>query len=83
MLYPINIGCTVKRHEQIGINAVVNARAGLQHLNSLSDQDIELRRDAHKIEDKKTQRIRIYQFNSKFCRRNLHRLNHLLSEYGD
>lgn len=34
------------RHKQIGIHAVVNARGSMQHLNELSQEEIELRRDA-------------------------------------
>lgn len=69
----LNIGCTLARHKQIGINAVVNARAGRQDLNDLTIEDIELRRDAQKIRQYREERVIIHQFNSKAVRRNLHR----------
>lgn len=78
--YPLNIGCTVARHKQIGINAVVNARGGRRDLNVLTDEDVELRRDAHKIRDWHAHRVRIHQFNSRFARRHRNRLGHLISE---
>jgi hypothetical protein len=77
------LGCTQFRHEQLGIHAVVNARAGMQVLNHLSLDDIELRRDANKIRDYLNRRIRFYQFNSKFFRKHKAKLQHLLSSYND
>lgn len=79
MKYPIRLGCTVARHQAIGIHAVVNARAGRQDLNDLTIEDIELMRDDRKITDWREQRISIHQFNSKFFRRNLGRVAHLIS----
>lgn len=81
--YPLHIGCTVERHRQIGINAVVNARAGLQHLNDLSQEDIELRRDAQRIRDRVERRVRMYQVCSRFFRRNRDRIEHLMDRYED
>lgn len=77
------LGCTVARHQQIGIDAVINARGGLQHLNDKTNDDWNLYRDARNIRDRLTNRVRFYQFNSKFCRRNHTRLAHLLSRYDD
>ncbi len=79
----LNIGCTAARHARLGINAVVNARGGLQILNDQSIDEIELYRDARKIKDWLTSRIRFYQFNSGFFRRHKSRLGHLLSRYDD
>lgn len=75
------LGCTRSRHEQLGVHAVVNARAGHQHLNHLTDDDWNLIRDARSIRDRITNRVRFYQFNSKFFRRrrNFRRVKHLLS----
>ena len=78
--YPLNIGCTVERHRQIGVNAVVNARAGRQDLNDVTIEDVEMMRDAIKIRQRLESRIAIHQFNSKFARRNIERLAHLLSD---
>ena len=75
----LDLGCTLARHQQIGIDAVVNARAGIKHLNSISLEDIELRRDVWKIRDHAEKRIAIHQFNSKFARRHMDRLAHLIS----
>ena len=73
------IGCTVERHRQIGIHAVVNARGGNQHLNDQSMEDIELMRDARNLEAWRTGRVRFYGFNSRFCRKHIGRLAHTLS----
>lgn len=78
--YPIPIGCTPRRHAELGIHAVVNARGGRQHLNCLTQEDIELQRDSQRIALRKSARVRFYQFNSKFCRRHRGRLAHYLSE---
>lgn len=78
----IDIGCTAARHKQIGIHAVINARGGMQHLNDLSLNDIEMQRDARKIRDKVNSRVRFYQFNSKHFRK-AHQVQHLLSSYND
>lgn len=83
MSYPLYLGCTSHRHKQLGVNAVVNARAGLQHLNDLSIEDIEMQRDARKIQDHIRTRVRFYQFNSRFFRRHQARLQHLVSSYND
>ncbi len=83
MKYPLNIGCTLARHQAIGIHAVVNARAGLQHLNDLTMEDIELRRDAQRIRDRIVNRVRMYQTCSRFFRRHQDRIAHLLSRFED
>lgn len=79
--YPIRLGCTWARHQRIGIDVVVNARGGLQHLNDDSIEEIELRRDAQKIRDWFSGRVTIHQFNSRYLRsRNIERVKHLLAE---
>lgn len=78
----LNLGCTAFRHKQIGIHAVINARAGRQDLNNRSDEEIEMRRDAEKIRQKLESRIRFYQFNSKAFRK-APQVQHLLSSYDD
>lgn len=78
----LNLGCTKLRHKQIGVHAAINARAGRQHLNDLSIEDIEMIRDARKIKDKLSSRIRFYQFNSKHFRKAA-QVQHLLSNYND
>jgi hypothetical protein len=82
MTYPLDLGCTAMRHRQIGIHAVVNARAGQQHLN---DEDVELMRDAMHIRDYSERGIRFYQLHSRFFRRtrNRRRIEHLISSYTD
>lgn len=81
--YPLNLGCTAARHKELGIIAVINARAGLQHLNDQTIEDIELMRDARAIRDRINSRVRFYQFNSKFCRRHIAKLSHLLARHDD
>lgn len=77
------LGCTYARHQRLGVNAVVNARAGLQHLNDLTIEEIEMQRDACKIRDWQTARVRIHQFNSRCFRRHSARLAHLISSHQD
>lgn len=79
----LDIGCTTARHAQIGINAVVNARGGLQVLNGRSIDEHNLYRDARNIRARQTERVRFYQFNSRFFSKHQNRLSHLLSSYGD
>lgn len=83
MIAHLYLGCTKTRHAQIGVHAIVNARAGLQCLNDLTQEDIEIRRDADKIRKRIENRIRFYQFNSKFFRRHQSRFQHLISSYDD
>jgi len=83
MKYPLHIGCTAERHRRIGIDVVVNARAGLQRLNDLTLDEIELERDGRAIKDRVQRRIRMYQVSSKFFRRHRNRIAHLLSSYDD
>lgn len=83
MQYPINIGCTADRHRTIGVDAVVNARAGEQWRNDLTQDEIELRRDGTAIKDHLTKRIRFYQVHSKFFRKHHGRIEHLLAHYDD
>jgi len=77
------LGCTRYRHAQIGVNAIINARAGRQDLNDVTQEDTELMRDAIKIREKIARRVAIHQFNSRFLRRNRHRVEHLLSDWND
>lgn len=83
MTYPLNMGCTIHRHLVIGIDAVINARAGLQHLNDLTQDEIELRRDAQRIRDRVEKRVRMYQVCSRFFSKHQKRIAHLLSRYDD
>jgi len=83
MKYPLQIGCTIVRHEQIGIDVVVNARAGEQWRNDLTLDEIELQRDGRAIKAWLSQRIRFYQVHSKFFRKHRMKINHLLSFYDD
>jgi hypothetical protein len=76
------LGCTRARHAQIGVNAVVNARGGMQQLNEQTQEDVELMRDARKVKDWKERRVRFYQFNSKHLRK-APQVQHLLSTYED
>ena len=80
---PLNMGCTLARHQAIGIDAVVNARGGETWRNDLTLEEIELRRDGRKIKDWQFGRVRFYQVNSRFFRRHLERIEHLLSHYED
>ena len=84
-MMPLYLGCTRARHCEIGVNAIVNARAGQQSLNDLTQEDIELARDAEKIRRRLAERVRFYQFTSRFFRRkkNLRRVAHLLSRHDD
>jgi len=77
------LGCTKARHAEIGIHAVINARGSRQDLNDLTPEDIELMRDADHIHNRIGNRVRFYQFNSRFFRRNQSKLQHLLSSYND
>lgn len=77
------LGCTKARHARLGVDAVVNARGGLQCLNGLEEDDIDLHRDAQAIRDKKERRIRWYGPQSKFFRRNRARISHLIDSRDD
>ena len=77
----LQIGCTLGRHAQLGIDAVINARGGLQALNDLPQEQIEMERDARNIGLASS--VRFYQFNSRFFRRHQGRVAHLLSRYDD
>jgi hypothetical protein len=74
----LRLGCTLARHKQIGIHAIINARAGRQDLNDLSHEDVELHRDARKLREHRESRVIIHQFNSRFLFRNRARVAHLL-----
>lgn len=82
-IYPLDLGCTEWRHKQIGIDAVVNARAGRKQLNDQSIEDVEMMRDAIKIRERIRNRVIFRQFNSRFFRRQQERFAHLMSGYGE
>ena len=79
----LDLGCTLARHRQIGIDAVVNARGGLQRLNDLSQEDIELRRDGQGIRRYLAERVRWHGPHSKFFRRHRARIEHLIARHDD
>jgi len=81
--YPLHLGCTVARHKQVGVNAVVNARAGRQDLNDDTLEDLALQRDARAIQQRVTDRVRWYGPNSRFLRRRRERIAHLIDSYND
>jgi hypothetical protein len=81
--YPLNIGTNIDNARRIGIDAIVNARAGLQHLNRSTLDDIELYRDGQGIKDYQQRRIRWYGPHSKFFRRHRDRIEHLIASYDD
>lgn len=83
MITPLYIGCTAARHAAIGVDAVINARAGRQDLNDLTQQDIEMRRDAAGVRGYLEHRIRWYGPNSRTLRRQRHRLEHLIAHHDD
>lgn len=83
MTYPIRLGCTRGRHDQIGIHAVVNARAGRQDLNDLTQEDIELQRDGRAIKRRIAERVRWYGPHSRFFRRHRARIEHLIARHDD
>ena len=63
------LGCTLARHQRLGIHAVINARAGQQWRNFDTIQDIEMQRDARRLRDWLSLRIRFYRFGSRCFRR--------------
>lgn len=81
--YPLQLGCTKARARDLGIIAIVNARGGRQDLNDLTQEQIELERDARAIRDKLTRRVRWYGPTSKFFRRHRARIAHLIDSRGD
>ncbi len=83
MRYPLYLGCTLARHRLLGIDAVINARAGQQHLNAVSREETECTRDAQAIRDCVDHRVRWYGPNSKFFRRHRKRIKHLISDRED
>lgn len=80
--YPLQLGCTAARHRRLGIDVVINARAGLQHLNDVALDEIELERDGRAIKDRVQRRVRMYQVCSRFFRRprNYARIAHLIAD---
>ncbi len=79
---PLRLFCTAAQHRYIGsIDAIVNARGGQVWRNdSDAIEQIEQRRDAHRLQDMLTHRHRIYQWNSRPAKR---RLSHMLSRNED
>lgn len=81
---PLLLGCTAARHAELGIDAVVNARGGRGHeLNNETHEEIEARRDANRIRDRLTRRVRVYQFCSRAFRRAPADIQAMLSSYSD
>jgi hypothetical protein len=78
--YPLVLGCTKAAHKRIGIDAVVNARAGEQWRNSDTIEETEMKRDARKVRDRIEHRVCFYQLNSEFFRAHQHRFAHLISD---
>lgn len=79
----LNLGCTIERHREIGVHAVINARSGRQDLNDLTLREIDQLRDSWAIAAKKRSRTKIYQWNSRVFRRRSSELAHLVSDYRD
>lgn len=83
MKYPLDLACTLARHRQLGAHAAVNARAGEQWRNFTTLDETEQMRDARKVRARIAERVRFYQFNSRFFRRHAARFSHLISRYDD
>lgn len=83
MTYPLALGCTVARHRQLGVNAIINARGKRQDLNALTHEDIELQRDAQGIRAWLQRRVRWYGPRSRFFRRHRRRIAHLIASRDD
>lgn len=83
MRIKLALGCTLATHQRLGIHAVVNARGGLQSLNSQSLEEIEIVRDARAIRDCQLNRTRFYQFGSRCFRRRMREVGHLLADRGE
>lgn len=69
---PLRLGLTKQQHASMRhpIDAIVNARGGLHHLNDFDVQEeIEMQRDANKVRDYLSRRVTIHQFNSRHFRR--------------
>jgi hypothetical protein len=79
----LQLGCTASRHRQIGIDAIINARGGLQFLNEQTMRDIELMRDGAGIRAHQKRRIRWYGPNSRFFRKHRARIEHMIARYDD
>jgi len=77
------LGCARARRREIGIDAVINARGGLQDLNDLTEDDRALRRDAAGIRGCVERRVRWYGPESKFFRRHRARIQHLIARRDD
>jgi hypothetical protein len=81
---PLLLGCTAARHAELGIDAVVNARGGRGHdLNNPTHQEIEAQRDANRVRDRITHRVRVYQYCSRSFRRAPADVQALLSDYRE
>ena len=77
------LACTVETHLRLGVHAPINARAGEHWRNWESQEETERKRDARKIRERITARVRFYQFNSKFFRRHQERFTHLISTHDE
>lgn len=77
------LGCTEARHRELGVDAVINARGGRLDLNDWTMEDQELLRDARAIRERLARRVRWYGPSSKFFRRHVERVEHLISQQGE
>lgn len=77
------LGCTLYRAQELGIDAVINARGGRLDLNDWTQEDTELQRDARAIRDRLERRVRWYGPNSRFFRRHRARIEHLIADRSD
>lgn len=77
------LGCTAARHRELGVDAVINARGGALELNDWTTEDQEMQRDARAIRAWRERRVRWYGPSSRFFRRHLARIAHLISRHDD
>lgn len=71
-------GAELRHNVRKALMRRINSRAGLEAANE--PMPIELVRDAHRLDDIKRIRMRVYQFESKLCRE---RFAHLLANRDD
>lgn len=83
MAKKLYLACAVSQHLHLGAHAPINARAGEHWRNWESQEETERKRDARKIKDRITSRVRFYQLNSKFFRKHRARFKHLISTYDE
>lgn len=61
---PLYIGCTLARHQRLGVHAVVNARGGEQWRNDDTREEVEMLRDARAVRDRLASRVSFYHFSA-------------------